>query len=203
MSRGPAHRAPHRALEQLPPRDIDRLTALAASVPHDVTTGTLDPHVPPPRGWRRFSRSAVLDRTDLDALERELLSWAVQLRSGLQVAASDAPLRPGTVVLMRLGPWPFRFRIPCRVLELIEEPDLRGFAFATLPGHPETGIESFVLRHEEDGTVRFTVSAVSRPGTWFTRLGAPLLDVLQDRMTDRYLRALGTAAPGDPSIGLR
>lgn len=134
MSRGPAHRGPHRALEQLPPRDIDRLTVLAASVPHDVSTGTLDPHVPLPRGWRRFSRSAVLDRTDLDALERELLSWAVQLRSGLQVAASDAPLRPGT---------------------------------------------------------------------WFTRLGAPLLDVLQDRMTDRYLRALGTAAPGDPSIGLR
>jgi uncharacterized protein (UPF0548 family) len=36
----------------------------------------------------------------------------------------------------------------------------------------------------------FRITAFSKPGRWFTRLGAPLARLVQTRMTRRYLAAL-------------
>jgi uncharacterized protein (UPF0548 family) len=44
---------------------------------------------------------------------------------------------PGTDVLAHLGP----IRVPCRVVYVLDEPERRGFAYGTLPGHPESGEE--------------------------------------------------------------
>lgn len=38
-----------------------------------------------------------------------------------------------------------------------------GFTYATLAGHFETGVETFLARREGHGPVRFTIDAVSRP----------------------------------------
>ena len=73
---------------------------------------------------------------------------------------------------------------------MIDEPDRAGFAYGTLPGHPECGEESFIIERGGDGLLTFTVAAWPRPATRVSRVAGPLAAVLQDRMTGRYLRAL-------------
>ena len=91
---------------------------------------------------------------------------------------------------LRWGRGPVRIPIPCRVLWVIEEPDRAGFAYATLPGHPECGIEQFTLTRTRTGLVRMHLDVVSGPGTWWARLGAPMARWAQEHMTRRYLRVL-------------
>ena len=91
---------------------------------------------------------------------------------------------------MRLGVGALALRIPCRVIDVIDELNRRGFSYATLPGHPESGAERFLLERDETGAVRFTVAAVSKPATLLARAGGPLTRATQDAMTRRYLRAL-------------
>ncbi|WP_370288300.1 DUF1990 family protein [Nocardioides sp.] len=145
------------------------------------------PHLP---GFHSFERSAQLRRRDFDGAAADLLGWKVQAGAGLRVAASESPLREGTVVLLRLGPGPLALRIPCRVVAVIDEPDRRGFVYGTLPGHPERGEERFVLERSPDGTITFHVAAFSRPATALARLGGPAGRAFQRFMTTRYLRAL-------------
>ncbi len=146
----------------------------------------------PPADHRWFSRTAVVGR-DLDAAAADLFAWRVQERSGLRVWTSELPLTAGTVVLMRLGPGRASIRIPCRVLEVIEEEEVRGFSYGTLPGHPESGEERFVLHRDADGAVWFTVTAFSQRASRLARAGGPLTARFQDLMTRRYLRALRSA----------
>ena len=160
-------------------------------------TVDLDDVARPPgrRGLRRLSRSRILERTDLDGLEADLLAWRVQERAGLEVRASDVPLVAGTVVVMRLGVGPLALRIPCRVLDVVTAPDHRGFTYGTLPGHPETGVETFELRRRPDGRVELVIEAVSAPATWPARAAGPIGRALQSAMTDRYLTALDRFGP--------
>jgi uncharacterized protein (UPF0548 family) len=91
---------------------------------------------------------------------------------------------------MRLGVGPLALRIPCRVVYVIDEPDRQGFAYGTLPGHPESGEEAFVLHREAGNRVRFVITAFSRPATRLAKLGAPVSRQLQHFMTSRYLQTL-------------
>lgn len=144
----------------------------------------------PPPGLTRLERSATLARRDFDAAADDLLSWRLHERSGLRVWASDVPLRAGTVVRMRLGLGRVALSIPCRVVYVVDEEDLRGFAYGTLPGHPEAGEERFEVRRHDDGSIELTISAFSRPASRLARLGGPISRTVQRVMTERYLRAL-------------
>lgn len=146
-------------------------------------------------GFHRFAATRVLARRDFDEAVRELFGWQLQSRAGLRVAASEPVAEVGTVVSMSLGVGPLALRIPCRVVGVVDEPGRRGFAYATLPGHPECGEEWFVLEQTPDGRVRLTVSAVSRPATLLARVGGPVSRAVQQWMTRRYLRVLDAPAP--------
>ena len=143
-----------------------------------------------PPGYRHLTRSRSLRGVDLATAADRLMGWQVHERSGLRVAASSARAEPDAVVLMRLGPGALGVRIPCRVVYVVDEPDRVGFAYGSLPGHPESGEELFVVHRDDRGGVGFTVSAFSRPATLLARAGGPLTRWVQDRMTDRYLRVL-------------
>jgi uncharacterized protein (UPF0548 family) len=41
-------------------------------------------------------------------------------------------------------------RAPCRVIYTITEPRRKGFAYGTLPGHPESGEEAFTISQCDD-----------------------------------------------------
>ncbi|WP_299166478.1 DUF1990 family protein [uncultured Arthrobacter sp.] len=64
-----------------------------------------------------------------------------------------------------------------------------GFGYGTLPGHPETGEESFAAILAADGSVLFELHAYSRHANWFYRLGAPVARFCQELVTRRYLAA--------------
>ena len=74
---------------------------------------------------------------------------------------------------------------------VVDEPDRRGFAYGTLPGHAESGEEQFVVRYDPaTDEVHAEVVAFSRHATWWSRLGSPVASVAQRVITQRYLRAL-------------
>ncbi|WP_226832351.1 DUF1990 domain-containing protein [Brachybacterium sp. FME24] len=157
----------------------------ALTVPLDALEST-------PAGHRRIHRSSVVVGTDFDQARSALLGWTVHRRAGFRVIAERAPLQAGTEVRLRLGIWPFLITAPCRVLRVVDEPDRAGFAYATLPGHPESGIEEFTITRTATGLMRFHLDAVSKPATWYARLGAPVSRLVQEYCTRRYLRALST-----------
>ena len=97
---------------------------------------------------------------------------------------------PGDTVQLVTPLGPFSFRSPVRVVYLVDEPKRKGFAYGTLAGHPETGEEAFVVELKEDGSVWLTVRAFSRPSTRFWWAMSPVLRVMQEIYTRRYLRAL-------------
>jgi len=147
--------------------------------------------VPPP-GYTQFSRTRQLaDPADFAAAGQALMTWQVQARSGLRILASSLQVEIDGVIIMRLGVGALGLSIPCRVVSVVDEPDRQGFSYGSLPGHPESGEESFLLQRAPEGVVTFTVSAFSRPASRLARLGGPLTTGVQRVMTGRYLRALG------------
>lgn len=145
-----------------------------------------------PSGYHhaRLQRVVGQGRADFDRARVLLFSGEVQRRAGAEVRMSETPLREGTRVDMRVRLGPLVFRIPCLVVWADSTSDACGFAYGTLPGHPERGEERFELRLEPSGQVVFTIVAFSRPGRWFTRLGGPIARRFQAHMTRRYLDAL-------------
>jgi uncharacterized protein (UPF0548 family) len=119
-----------------------------------------------------------------------LCRWQLQRRAGVQVLATADTVTDGTVALLRLGLGRLSLQAPVRVVYTLGEERRRGFAYGTLPGHPLTGEEAFVLELLPDGHVVLTITAFSRPGSWLTRCAGPLGRAVQGRMMSRYLRAL-------------
>lgn len=111
-------------------------------------------------------------------------------RAGLTVRPSDAPVVEGSVAIVRVGASRFGLDAPVRVVYVIDESHRKGFAYGTLPGHPERGEEAFVVELRDNGAVAFTITAFSRPATLLARLGGPVTRVIQSRVTNRYLKAV-------------
>ena len=115
------------------------------------------------------------------------MRWGMLRGAGLRVEATTEVAAVGSEVIVHLGP----VRAPCRVVYVVDEPDRRGFAYGTLPGHAESGEELFFVRYDPaTDEVYAEVTAFSRHATWWSRLGSPVTSVAQRVITDRYLRAL-------------
>ncbi|QIM20113.1 DUF1990 domain-containing protein [Phycicoccus sp. HDW14] len=145
-------------------------------------------------GFHVLSRSLVMEGASLEACAEVVLGWGVQTGVGIGVRASSPRVEPGVVADLRLGVGPLALVAPVRVVDVVDEPGRRGFAYGTLVGHPEIGEESFVLSVGPDGRVVFTVAATSRPGSRAARVGGPVTRGLQAWMAGRYLRACLAAA---------
>ena len=97
-------------------------------------------------------------------------------------------IRPGDSALLKWALWPAK--IPARVVYVIDEPDRKGFAYGTLPGHPERGEESFVVERRADDSVWLIIRSFSRPSSGFFWAVYPALRMMQAYFTARYERAL-------------
>lgn len=153
---------------------------------------------PLPAGYHHVERAEVVGsgRGALDRAAAAVFGWRAQRGAGLRVQASGPATTPGTVVLMTAGLPRLGLDIPCRVVWVVDEPDRRGFGYGTLPGHPESGEESFVVSLGPDGDVVYSLRAFSRPGTLLTRLGGPVSTRVQSLALDRYVAAMRRAAQG-------
>jgi uncharacterized protein (UPF0548 family) len=146
-----------------------------------------------PRGYRRFVRRVVIGTAArFPGAADEVLDWAVQRRSGIAaraVSGSDAPrVSEGLEGTVEVPVLRCTVAAPFRVTRVLQEADVAGFAYGTLPGHPEVGEEAFLIRRTGPETV-FELRALSRPAFPYS-LAAPVGLLLQQRFSDRYLRAL-------------
>lgn len=152
---------------------------------------------PLPDGYRHLHHRTRIGqgREVFEAAGAAVRRFRMHRAAGASVRA-DGPAVPGARVEVGLGLGPLRISVPCEVICTSDAPDLAGFTYGTLTGHPASGEESFLVELAADGTVWFEVTAFSRPAAWYTRLAGPLLPVLQRafvRRLGRRLRALATA----------
>ncbi len=178
-------------------RFISEQSALSLTYPERGASLAAPPAMP--AGYRHDSWTADLGSFSPELADRAgqaLLSWQAQRGAGL-VIEPDAAVRDGATfaIVIRL---PIGFVTAAgRVVRVLDEPDRRGFAYGTLPGHPERGEEAFVLAREGDRLV-LTVQAFSRPRHPLARLGGPVTRALQRKTNRRYLDAMrAVAVAGD------
>lgn len=144
---------------------------------------------PLPDGYHHLHRSAAIGtgRQRFTEAGDKVMRWGMQRGAGIGVDATTETAEVGSELLIALGP----IHAPCRVVYVVDEDDHRGFAYGTLPGHPETGEELFAVRYDPaSDTVYAEVTAFSRHGTWWSRLGAPVTALMQRLVTNRYMTAV-------------
>jgi len=120
-----------------------------------------------------------------------LRNWQAHSGPGVHVLPRQTEIQPGATVIVTLG-LIVALAAPCRIIEVVDEPRRWGFAYGTLPGHPEQGEEAFLLRWADDDTVRFEVRAFSRPADRLVRLAGSIGRRIQRSGTTGYLNALQT-----------
>ena len=133
-------------------------------------------------------------REVLERVAAAVFDWTPQRSAGLRVRATGSPREVGTVVVLTAGLPRFGYDIPCRVVWAQATGDERGFAYGTLPGHPESGEERFTVRLTDSGDVVVTIRVFSRLATPAARLVPPLSRFAQGLATRRYLSSLRRAA---------
>jgi uncharacterized protein (UPF0548 family) len=145
-----------------------------------------------PDGYHYLNRQMIigLGTAKFDDAARALLGWQMHVRSGLQVWTSSATAKRDAVVMLCIVAGPLTVSAPCRVVYVVDEPDRQGFAYGTLPGHPESGEEAFVIERADDDTVSLSITAFSTPASHLAKFAGPLGRLAQRRMTVRYFRSL-------------
>jgi uncharacterized protein (UPF0548 family) len=171
--------------------DLERVLSEQASegVTYDevgATRGSL------PEGYRHDRHVIDLgvdERSFRHAIDG-LRGWEAHRRAGLMVHPAEPAVRQGQTVVLAFSLLGISAIAACRIVYVIDEPDQVGFAYGTLPAHPEQGEEAFMVQRDDQGTVRFVVTAFSRPRHPLARLGSPIARQIQLSVTRRYLNAL-------------
>lgn len=123
---------------------------------------------------------------------RDVLRWGVKTASGFTVDSSG-PVSEGEHVTVTARVLAVTVVEPVEVVAVVDEPDRVGFSYRTLPGHPVSGEEAFIV-HRDGEDIRLTVRSLTRPSPqqpW--RVLYPFLRVAQLIARQRYLRALLSA----------
>lgn len=102
---------------------------------------------------------------------------------------------PGDSARLHIPFGPVRVTAPARVVYVIDEPQRKGFAYGTLPGHPEQGEEAFIIEQHDDGSVWICIRAFSRPAHRWMWPAYPVMRLAQEFYTRRYERSLAGVIP--------
>jgi uncharacterized protein (UPF0548 family) len=144
-----------------------------------------------PAGYHHVREGVGLGADDLTWARAKdgVRAWAAHRGAGMTVVPADAPIVEGTTVAVLTSLGPLHVLSACRIVRVVDEPDRFGFAYGTLPSHPEEGEEHFVVTRAT-GAVRFDVVAFSRPHDLLTKLGGPVPRRIQARATQQYLQGM-------------
>jgi uncharacterized protein (UPF0548 family) len=121
-----------------------------------------------------------------DAIRR----WEAHRSAGFVITPAGAEIEAGATVVASRSIGPITLAIPCRIIYRTDEPNRFGFAYGTLPGHPERGEEAFHVLRGPDDAVSARIVAFSRPNDLPTRLAAPVARRVQHAATSRYLAGI-------------
>jgi uncharacterized protein (UPF0548 family) len=145
-----------------------------------------------PEGFHHDHYGAVIGQ-GADAFQMAvtgLKTWKAHRLPGMRVFPEDQVIRTGATVVVTLGTPIAAVAAPCRVVGVVDGQTRWGFAYGTLPGHPERGEESFAVSMSPDDTVHFEIEAFSRPVDPLVHLSGPIGRGIQRGGTGAYLRAL-------------
>jgi uncharacterized protein (UPF0548 family) len=151
-----------------------------------------------PAGYHHVRASATLGRGGdaFDAAADGIRTWQLHRRQGFRVVPDAPAIAEGTVVVLDVPVVDVRVVsvhavASCRITWTVDETDRFGFGYGTLPIHPASGEEAFVVeRDPRTDEVQLAIVAFSRPRHLLARLGGPVTRWQQGRATQGYLRAL-------------
>ena len=170
-----------------------------------ATAGAADAALP--AGYHHDRLSARVGEGDAAwaAAVDGIRAWRMHRGQGFTVVPAAPPIAPGTDVLsaIPLPLPPAHVLAACRVVWVVDEADRYGFGYGTLPLHPSTGEEAFVVRRAGDGGVDLHVTAFSRPHHPLVRLGGPVARRQQARAARGYADALRSHVAAAPGTGER
>jgi len=170
---------------------LEEQSALPFTYPEvGATAGELPPGSFPLRESIAVGNGNQIFERAADAIR----AWAAQHAAGFELLPATPPLEPGQTLVLTFRSFPFFVTGAARVVYVVDEPERFGFAYGTLPGHPESGEEAFIVERDGEGHVTFTITAFSRPQVLLTRLGGPVARLVQKKTTRRYLQGLVDAA---------
>ncbi|MGI8756959.1 MAG: DUF1990 family protein [Acidimicrobiales bacterium] len=175
-----------------------QLTVLAGSDERIRLTGPPFPRLSarPPGGADAPDFAAERELgTGRDPFERAraALRAFVPQRAVASVLPDDAVAVLGATVLVALRLGPVTVVAPDRIVAVVDEADRWGFAYGTLPGHPERGEEGFEVVARPDGSVVARVTVSARPALPASSLLAPVVQRVSRHYAGRYLDALQAA----------
>lgn len=149
---------------------------------YEAVGATREGHCPP--GFHPLHvRSRIGEGTHVfERAAHAVHTWEMHRALGVGIHTSAPEAAPGVDVTVTLGGV---IKAPCRVVWTVDEPRRKGWAYGTLPGHPECGEESFVVDRTGDGTVWLTVTAFSRAAKWYARAGGAATRGLQNAYARR------------------
>ncbi|WP_207343408.1 DUF1990 domain-containing protein [Arthrobacter sp. E3] len=160
-----------------------------------------------PKGFGHVDKTVAVGQGEeaFAALAEGILSWEIQKRAGLRVAAPPRAV-VGAHVLSGFGVGNLRLPVPCEVVWAMEpqaeagpdgtEVHMAGFGYGTLPGHPAVGEEAFIAMMTADGGVQFRLLAFSKPAGLIFKLGAPVTKLTQAGVSRSYQQAARSLAGG-------
>ncbi|TSI15072.1 DUF1990 family protein [Brevibacterium aurantiacum] len=150
----------------------------------------------------RLKQTLDLGPAEVLPMAREaILTWKLQESAGV-IARPVRRVQVGQVVNLWLNPtWPLpapRLRgreltVPvgsCEVIEVIDAESAAGFVYRTLPGHLESGEQTFLVSVGSDGRLGVSITSESVPGRPLLKAAAPMPLAAQKMMALRYVVGL-------------
>jgi uncharacterized protein (UPF0548 family) len=111
------------------------------------------------------------------------------------------PIESGSVVAVRAFCASVWWLFACRIVYVVDEDDgvtrKFGFAYGTLPDHPECGEERFTVEwNGSDNSVWYDILAFSQPAHILARLAYPLTRIIQKKFAQDSMRSMLKATAG-------
>ncbi|WP_315915380.1 DUF1990 domain-containing protein [Arthrobacter sp. lap29] len=120
---------------------------------------------------------------------KDVLTWKVKTRSGFSVDTLG-PVVEGQHVNVTASLLGVKVVEPVQVVAVVDTPDRSGFAYRTLPGHPVSGEEAFIV-HRDGDAVHLSIRSLTRAAPQQPWHGLfPVLLMVQKLVRWRYFRAL-------------
>ena len=181
------------------PQVIDRVLADSRVLP--LSYGPVGLLSAPPANFDTDETAAVIGNgsADFERARGALKAWKQFDVGWAELFPKNAPIEPGSVVLVLLRHLGFWSLNGCRVVYRVgeAEPECRfGFAYGSLSNHAELGEEIFEVTFEPaSGDVTYRIHAASRPRAALARVGYPLARLLQARFRRDSVEAMRRALP--------
>jgi uncharacterized protein (UPF0548 family) len=119
----------------------------------------------------------------------------------INVSSTEIPIQSGSLVGLLASCAALWLLFACRIVYVVNEdgPIKKfGFAYGTLPEHPECGEERFMVEYDaSDNSVWYDILAFSHPAALPVRVAYPIARIIQKRFAKDSQTAMLTATTGN------